>query len=194
VTLSQEPLPVDAKAGAAAASGTPAAPGAPSTPAPVAPASTPDITAMAGGSESWTALFFRREFLLANASLGVAWLAMLLILGLRKFTHSPAGLELARKKRLREAFSNLRKAEASGFYAKAKDYISLSLNAGGDDLATATLIDSSALPSGLKASLHQVLDRHDALKYAAGGAALPSAEERQSVIVVLKDLEASHEK
>ncbi|MFZ4777293.1 MAG: BatD family protein [Terrimicrobiaceae bacterium] len=197
VTLSQEPLPVDAKAGGApaAAAGTPAGQGsAASTPVPAAPVSTPDITAMAGGSESWTALFFRKEFLVANLVLGVAWLALVLILALRKFTRSSAGLRLARKKHLKEAFSSLSHAEAADFYKKAKDYISLCFNAGGDDLALAPLIESSSLPVELKSSLYQVLDRHDALKYAAGGAVPPSLEERQSVIALLKDLETHHEK
>ncbi len=197
LTLTQEPLPVDAKAGGApaVAASTPSGEGkAASTPTPAAPPATPDITAMAGGSGSWTALLFQKGFLLANAFLAAAWLAMLLILVLRKFTRSRAGLKLARKKRLKEALSKLRDADAGEFYGKARDFISLCLNAGGDDLATATLIDSATLPVDLKASLHHVLDRHDALKYAAGGAVPPSLEERQKVIALLKDLETLHEK
>ena len=195
--LTQEPLAVDAKTGGApppVASGTPAASQS-STPAlPAAPAATPDITAMAGGSASWTSLFFRKEFLIANASLAVAWLAICLSMALRKFASSRAGRELARKKLVRDAFASLKDADPSAFYEKARDYIYLRLNAGADDLAVAAKIDSSSLSPEFKASLHRVLERHGQTKYAAGGAPPPSVEERQAAITILKELEAGYEK
>lgn len=198
VVLTQDPLEVNAKAGgagAAAVSGTPVAAPQASKPAPTpTPASTPDVTAMAGGSSSWTSLLFRKEFLIANASLAVAWLAVLLILSLRKFTHSRPGLELARRKHLRDALGSLKDVEPTAFYEKARDYLILRLNNGGDDLAIAARIDSSSLAPEIKASLHQVIERHGESKYAAGGAPPPSAEERQAVISILKNLEACYEK
>ena len=194
--LTQDPLAVDAKVGGApqpVATGTPAAvQGA--SPLPAAPASTPDITAMAGGSTSWVSLLFRKEFLIANASLAVAWLAACLILALRKFANSRAGREMARKKLVRDAFAGAKDAEPSAFYEKASDYIYLRLNAGGDDLAVAAKIDKSPLPPELKASLHRVIERYEEAKYAAGGAPPPSVEERQKVITILKELEACYEK
>jgi len=194
--LAREPLEVDAKAGGAppAASSTPAASqGDKPAPAP-APASTPDITAMAAGSSSWLSLFFRREFLIANASLAVAWLAVLLILSLRKFSRSRAGRALARKKQLRDALAGLPDVEPSSFYEKARDYLFLRLNAGSDELAVAARIDSSELPPEFKASLHRVIERHGEMKYAAGGVPPPSVEERQAVLSTLKELEARYEK
>jgi len=198
--LTQEPLEVNAKAGGAApaAAGTPVASQADKlapTPAPTpAPVSTPDVATMAGGSTSWASLFFRRDFLIANASMAVAWFAMLLILSIRRFARSRAGRELARKKLLRDAFAGLRVVEPADFYEKARDYIFLRLNAGDDDLAAAARIDSTSLPPEFKASLHRVIERHGETKYAAGGAAPPTADERQAVIAVLKELEARYEK
>jgi len=195
--LTQDPIEVDAKAGGAAppvAAGTPAlSRGDKPSPMPT-PVSTPDVTAAAGGSTSWVSLFFRREFVIANASMAVAWFAMLLILSLRRFASSRAGRELARKKLLRDAFSGLRDAGSDEFYEKARDYIYLRLNAGGDDLAVAARIDSSSLPPEFKASLHRVIERHGETKYAAGGAPPPPVEERQAVISILKELEARYEK
>jgi len=126
--------------------------------------------------------------------MAVAWFAMLLILSLRRFASSRAGRELARKKLLRDAFSGLRDAGSDEFYEKARDYIYLRLNAGGDDLAVAARIDSSSLPPEFKASLHRVIERHGETKYAAGGAPPPPVEERQAVISILKELEARYEK
>ena len=194
--LTQEPLAVDAKAGGAppAASGAPAASqGDKPAPAPT-PVATPDVTAMAGGSSSWLSLFFRREFLIANAALAVAWLAVLLVLSLRKFSRSRAGRELARKKQLRDALAGLSEVEPAAFYEKARDYLFLRLNAGSDELAVAARIDSSPLPPEFKASLHQVLERHGETKYAAAGAPPPSVEERQAVLTILKEMEAHYEK
>lgn len=198
-TLTQEPLSVDAKAGGAPATaqGTPVAVQGEKpvpTPAPVAPSSTPDVTLMAGGSSSWTTLFFRRDFLIANASLCVAWLAMFSILALRKFSQSRAGRELARKKQLKEALAGVLHAEPVVFYEKARDYLSLRLNAGGDDLATVARIDASVLPEDFKASLHRVLERHGESKYAAGGAMPPTLEEREGVIALIKELDVRYEK
>ena len=194
--LAQEPLEVNAKAGGAppVAAVTPAAPQADKPSAAPTPASTPDITAMAGGSASWASLFFRKDFLIANASMAVAWLAVVLILSLRRFSRSRAGLELARKKLLRDAFSGLQDVGPDEFYEKARDYIYLRFNAGGDDLAVAARIDSSSLPAEFKTSLHRVIERHAETKYAAGGASPPSTEERQAVISILKELEARYEK
>jgi len=195
--LTQEPLAVDAKAGGASQQQIGPGTGAPQggrTPIPAATASAPDAAAIAAGSTSWTSLLFRKDFLIANASLALAWLAICLILALRKFNHSRVGRELAHKKLVRDAFAGLKDAEPSAFYEKARDYIFLRLDAGSDDRVVAAKIDSSPLLPAFKASLHQVIERHGETKYAAGGAAPPSAEERQAVITILKDLEARYEK
>ena len=196
VVLTQDPLEVNAKAGGAP----PAAPA--STPAPqesksalpAAPSPTPDVTAMAGGSSSWMSLLFRREFFIANAALAVAWLAIFFISMLRRFSQSRAGREIARKKRLREALAGLQEVDPVGFYEKARNYLILRLCDGGDDLAVAAQIERLSFPPGSKASLLQVIERHGQLKYAAGGTALPSVDERQVVIAILKDLDKAHEK
>lgn len=194
--LTQEPLPVDAKAGGApqqVASGA-VPPRSAQTPVPAGPASTPDVTVMAAGATSWTSLLFRREFLIANAALAIAWLAICLILALQKFRLSRTGRKLARKKRVREAFAALKAVEPAEFYEKARDYICLRFDAGDDHLTLAEKIDASPLPPPFKTSLHQVIERHGEAKYAAGGTLPPSAEERQSVMTILKELEGHYEK
>jgi len=196
VQLTREPLEVVAKAGGGApatGSGTPA-PQADKPASSAAPASTPDVTLMAGGSSNWQPLFFRREFLIANASLFVAWLALFFILALRKFSRSRAGREMARKKQVQEAFAGLRHVEPSDFYEKARDCMALCLDAVGDDLAAAARIDASSLPPETKLALHRVLERHGESKYAAGGAVPPVLEEREKVLALLKDLKARYEK
>lgn len=196
VVLTQDPLEVNAKAGGAPpiASATPASPQG-DKPAPTpGPSATPDITAMAGGSSSWTALVLRKEFLIANASLAAAWLAISLILAIRGFTRSRAGLEMARRKHLKDSFAALKDAEPADFYEKARDHVVLRVSGGEDDLAALAGIESSRLSPELKQALLQIIERHGETKYAAGGAPPPPVEERESVMATLKQLEASYEK
>jgi len=196
-TLTTDPLTVDAKAGnAPAAAGAPAATPGAGTPAMPAPASkpTPDITAMASGSSHWSSLFFRKEFLIGNAALLVAWLAMVLVFSLRRFAASNTGRMLARKKQASEALALLRNADPSSFYERVHNYLSLRLNASGEPGSVAGKIDSSTLPAELKSSLQKMVERHDESKFAAGGITQPSAGERESVLSTLKQFHALHEK
>lgn len=197
VTLTADPLTVDAKAGRAAApAGAPAATPGAKTPATPGPASkpTPDITAMASGSSHWSSLFFRREFLIGNAALLVAWLAIVLVFSLRRFAASNTGRMLARKKQASEALALLRNADPSSFYERVHDYLTLRLDASGEPGSVAGKIDSSALPAELKSSLQKLVERHDESKFAAGGISQPSAGERESVVSTLKQFHALHEK
>lgn len=149
---------------------------------------------MAGGAASWTALIVRREFLIANAALAVAWLAIALILIVRRFTRSRAGLEMARRKHLKDSFAALKKVEPGEFYEKARDHLVLRVSGGKDDLAALAGIEASRLSPELKHALLQILERHGESKYAAGGTPPPSVEERRAIMTTLKQLEASYEK
>lgn len=187
VILTGEPQAVQAKAGTAPASVAAAAPAA-SPAASATPAATPDVSQMAGGSSTWTALLLRRGFLVANAALAAAWLAGVLFLMVRTFTRSQAGRELARKKHLRAALAQVAHAAPTAFYEKARDFLLLRLGAAEDELAADALIESSSLPPESKAALHRVLERHGEAKYASSTATPPPVEERQAVLAILKKL------
>ncbi|MEI6073535.1 MAG: BatD family protein [Verrucomicrobiae bacterium] len=192
VTLTQEPLAVDARAGAAV----PAAPqqqaaGTAATPPP-ASAPTPDITAMSGGASNWTALFFRKEFLAVHAALALAWLAAVIIFTARRFSASEAGRALARKKRARQALARLAGADPASFYEAAVHFLALRFNVPGDQPSLAEKIASSNFPEEIQSALHRIVARHVESKFAAGGAAPPSAEERERVLATLQEIR--HEK
>lgn len=188
-TLTQDPLPVDARVGASATP--PPVPSQPAgtaaTPPPVPP-STPDITAMSGGASSWTALFFRKGFLAANAAFALAWLAVVSLFSIRLFSASGAGRTLARKKQSRQALAQLRKAAPDSFYDEVSRFLSLRFDAPCDQASLAERIAASSFPAEIKASLHQMLERHAESKFAAGRGVSPSAEERGSVLATLTKL------
>ncbi|MEI6035889.1 MAG: BatD family protein [Verrucomicrobiae bacterium] len=191
-TLIQAPLPVDARAGAAAPPAAPQQAAAPADTPPPASAPTPDITAMSGGTSSWSALFFRKGFLAANAAIALAWLAVVIVFSVRRFSASPAGRNLARKKLARQAFVRLAGADPEVFYDEVIRFLSLRLNAPGDHASLSERIESSSFPEEIKASLLRSVERHAESKFAAGRVAAPSADERSCVLATLKDLR--HEK
>ncbi len=197
-TLVQAPLPVTAKAGSSAA-GAPAPGPAPSqpqagtTPPPVNPAATPDIAIMAGGSSSWQSLFFRKEFLIANACLALAWLALVIGFSLRNFSHSASGQRLARRRQARSALADLRSASPETFYAEVSRFLALRLNVPEDSVTEK--ITMSDLPDPVRAGVLALLEKHAEAKFAAGAAVPPSADERQEALAQLQQLDAAcHEK
>ncbi len=191
-TLTQDPLPVDAKAGsspaATAAAPTTAQQSAP--PAAATPAVTPDITAMAGGASSWTSLIFRREFLAANAVLALTWLALVAAFSFRRFSASAVGRSLARRKLAARALAGLRGTEPDAFYGEVSRFLALHFNVPDQHAALAARI--AALPPETQAPLRAALDRLAESKFAAGGAPAPAAADRDSLIATLKTLR--HEK
>jgi len=199
VTLTQPPLPVEAKAGAPAATapaGSAATPGAKpaagSTPTPVP--TLPDISTMAGGSTSWSALLLQKGFLIANGLLALIWIAFLAFFLWRGFSGSAAGRRIAQQKKLKEMLGRVRQAGPETFYELAAAFVCARLGAGGDPFAAAGRIDASALPDALKASLHRILERHGESKYAAGRPAQPAVDERSDVLAVLAEFHSQYEK
>ena len=191
VTLTQEPLAVDARAGGAATAPQQQAAGTAATPPP-ASAPTPDITAMSGGASNWTSLFFRKEFLAAHAALALVWLAAAILFSVRRFSASEAGRALARKKRARQALARLSGADPASFYEAAVHFLSLRFNAPADQPSLAEKIASSDFPEEIKSALHRIVASDAESKFAAGGAAPPSAEERERILSTLQELR--HEK
>jgi hypothetical protein len=191
VTLMQDPLPVDARAGGVGPAASPQPSGTAATPPP-APAPTPDITAMSGGASSWTSLFFRKRFLAVHAVLALAWLTVVIVFSIRHFSASDAGRALARKKQARLALAQLRGVDPASFYDEVSRFLALRFNAPGDQASLAERIDASSFPAETKSSLHGIIARHAESKFAGGSARPPSADERESVLATLKELR--HEK
>lgn len=198
-TLTQAPLPVEAKAGTPAAAAAAAPAGAAAKPSAAVPAPTtaptlPDISTMAGGSTSWSSLLFSRGFLTVNAVFAAAWLGLLAFFALRRFAGSETGRKMAWQKRIKDLLGRVRQAGPDSFYELASEFICARLGAEGDPFAASGRITASALPESLKALLHRVLERHGESKYAAGKAAKPAVDERSDVLAALAEFHSTYEK
>ena len=197
VTLTQAPLPVNAKAGTPAA--TAAAPAAGTKPP--APAATPppaakqiDISMMAGGSKSWSSLLLRKGFLAVNGAVAAFWLGLLTTYAVKGFATSATGRQLARQKKIKELLSSVRHSGPETFYELAAGFLCTRVGTEGDAFAAAERINASPLPDSLKTSLQAVFERYGESKFAAGSKILPAVDERSDVLAALSEFNSKYEK
>ena len=198
VTLTQAPLPVNAKAGtpAAAAAG-PAAGTKPLAPTAATPAPAPkqlDISMIAGGSKSWSSPLFRRGFLAVNAAAAALWLGLLTTFAVKGFAASATGLQMARRKKIKELLNSVRQAGPDTFYELAAGFLCTRVGTEGDDFAAAQRINASALPDTLKTSLQAVFERYAESKFSASSAVRPAVDERSDVLSTLSEFNSKYEK
>ncbi len=193
-TLFQEPLPVDARAGTSAPASTPAAdqsatpvPGPGSSPS--APNAAP-LPAAPSAPGNWTSLLLRKEFLIANLALAIAWLALATFFALRRFAGSAAGARAARRRQARELLGKAKSASPETFFDAAIAYLCAKLDC--DVLTAPQRIDALGLPADVHAGLHRILERQAESRYAAGGQRPASADERETLQKCLNELDARH--
>ena len=184
-TLTQTPLPVDAKAGGSTVVAAPQSKMTSPTPA----VATPTPVSMAssrssGGATSWGAFLLRPDFLMCNAALAGIWVLGLLWMLIRKLKRSSLGARFYRQRGIQEKLTSLKACDAASF----------------DSLATECMLQVLECPNDLaKAShklqstssgevLQQMLDRLSESKYSAYGSRVPSVEERQRIIDALAEL------
>lgn len=187
-TLTVDPLAVEAQAtdnrtASAAATAVPTAPEANAT-------ATPAVSITASGAKSWRPLLLRREFLVANASLVVAWLAVFGILAIRRHAASEAGTAAARVRQARAVLQRASHATPEAFDSLAFDYLCLRLAC--DPLAVPDRLKSLSLPQETTSALAGIVERHAESRYAAGSRSLPTSDQQSAAIEALKTLEKKH--
>lgn len=195
-TINQPPLPVTARAASAQQGAATPAPDATPTPGqsatPPAIGPTPDIAAMAAGASNWLSIFQRRDFLVANAALALAWFALVAYLSIRRYATSAAGHQAAKKRRAKDLLSQLRSAEPADFWSGAEAYLCTLLDS--DPLSLPSRIETLPINPETRSILQKILDRHAEAKYAAGGPSAPSPEERSATVEALSKLPSRHGK
>jgi hypothetical protein len=147
---------------------------------------------MAAGTSNWLSIFQRRDFLVANAALALAWFALVAYLSTRRYATSAAGHQAAKKRRARNVLSQLRSAEPANFWSGAESYLCTLLDS--DPLSLPSRIETLPVDPDTRSVLQKILDRHAEAKYAAGGSSAPSAEERSATLDALSKLPSRHGK
>jgi len=188
-TLTQNPLPVQARAGQ---SPTPAGEAAEnsvkdSVPAPVA-TPVPALPGQAGGASRWTSILVHPAFLVVNAALGVIWLLALSALLITRHASSPAGLRRKRIQRVQNSLAALESCPGAEFTSRAVACLLAALDTESRPLNAVALVAGLAVDSETKSALEGLLAREEELKYSAGGIVAPDSEARRRFISALKKI------
>jgi len=189
--LTQNPLPVQARAGQSPAQTTDAAPDQKKTDAPE-PAPTPNRApaGKAGGASSWTSILVHPAFLIANASLAVIWILFLLVILIRRQAASPSGLRRKKIQRIKAALAVLESCPEKEFTSRAVACLLTALDTESNPLAAGALLVSLAVDDQTKAQLANLLSRDEELKYSVGGAMVPDRDTRTKILSALKKIPA----
>ncbi len=189
--LTQNPLPVQARAGQPAAQTTEAAPDQKKTDAPES-ASTPNPApaGKAGGASSWTSILVHPAFLMANAALGVIWILALLVIVFRRQAASPAGLRRKKIQRLKADLARLESCPENEFTSRAVACLLTALDTESNPLEAGALVVGLAVDDQTKAQLANLLSRDEELKYSVGGTKAPDRDTRAKILSALKKIPA----
>lgn len=189
--LTQNPLPVQARAGQPAAQTTQALPDQKKTDAPES-ASTPNPApaSQAGGASSWTSILVHPAFLVANASLGVIWILALLAILSRRHAASPAGLRREKIQKLKSNLAHLESCPEKEFISRAVACLLTALDTESNPLEAGALVSRLAVDDQTKAELTNLLSRDEELKYSVTGTQALDRDTRAKILSALKTIPA----
>jgi len=189
--LTQNPLPVQARAGQSPAQTTEAASDQKKADAPKsASAPNPAPAVQAGGASSWTSILVHPAFLMANAALGVIWILALLVIVIRRQAASPAGLRRKKIQRLKADLARLESCPENEFTSRAVACLLTALDTESNPLEAGALVDGLAVDDQTKAQLANLLCRDEELKYSVGGTKAPDRDTRAKILSALKKIPA----
>jgi hypothetical protein len=189
--LTQSPLPVQARAGQSPAQTTEAVPDQKKTGAPApSPVLNSAQAGKSGGASSWTSILVHPAFLIANASLGMIWILVLLVLLIRRQAASPSGLRRKKIQRLKAALTSLESCPEKEFTSRAVACLLTALDTESNPLAAGSLVARLTLDDQTRAHLSNLLSLNEELKYSFGGAKFPDRDTRAKILSALKKIPA----
>jgi hypothetical protein len=189
--LTQNPLPVQARAGSSPAQTPEVAPDQNKTDAPeTSPTPNPAPSGKAGGASSWTSILVHPAFLIANASLGVIWILVLLVILIRRQSASPSGLRRKKIQRLKAVLTGLESCPEKEFTSRAVACLLDALDTESNPLLAGALVSVLAVDDQTKAQLANLLSLDEELKYSVGGAKAPDRDTREKILSALKKFTA----
>jgi len=187
--LTQNPLPVQARAGQPAAQTTEAPPDQKKTDAPESAATpNPAPAGQPSGASSWTSILVHPAFLIANASLGVIWILALLVIMISRWAASPAGLRRKKIQRLKADLARLESCPENEFTSRAVACLLTALNTESNPLEAGALVAGLAVDDQTKDQLAKLLSRDEELKYSVGGTKALDRDTQAKILLALKTI------
>ncbi len=190
--LTQEPVPVQARAGQVAASTSESEPDQKKAVPPPAAEITPIYAGSerAGGASRWTSLFVHPAFQMANAALGVIWVLTLVALFIWRSSSSPSSLQRQKLRRLKTRLAALEACSDSEFAARAVEILLVALSTESAPLNAGVLVSKLPLDDEAKAILTTLLAYDAESKYSASGAQALERDTRVRILSALKKITA----
>jgi len=188
--LTQEPLPVQARAGQVAGSTGESEPDQKKVVSPPAAETAPihSGSERAGGASRWTSLFVHPTFQIANAALGVIWILALVALLIWRSSSSPSSLQRRKLRRLKTSLAALEVCSDSEFAARAVDILLVALSTESAPLNAGVLVSKLSLNDEAKAILTNLLAYDAESKYSASGAQALERDTRVRILSALKKI------
>ena len=188
-TLTQNPLPVEARAGQAPAKTTETLPDQKKPDAPKPSPKPNSLTAVkAGGASRWTSILVHPAFILANAAIGVIWFLSLLMILIRRQAASPSGLRQKKIRIVKAALASLESCSENEFTPRAVSCLLIALDTDSRPLEAAVLLAKLSVDADIKAVLASLLSRDEESRYSIGGAKAPDRETREKILSALKKI------
>ncbi|MFZ9964885.1 MAG: BatD family protein [Terrimicrobiaceae bacterium] len=189
-TLTQDPLPVEARAGEPNTS-TPAigtepvgatseggANTKPAAPSPLKPA----------GSSSWTLPILDPAFLMANAALGAVWIMALIVVVFLLISRSEGGIRRKKARKTKALLAALQDCPDKEFFSRAAECLRFQLHVEDHPLEADEELDALDLDDDSKDVLQDLLARDAECKYSFGATAAPERDTRARILEALKKI------
>ena len=190
-TLTQAPLPVEARAGEPMQSAVNTDPApqdgkSESASGPRAPA--PTSPAKPAGASSWTLPILNPAFLMANAALALLWLLGSIVAVFLLVSRSEAGLRRKKARKTKARLAALQDCPDKEFFSLAAECLRFQLHVEDHPLEADTELDNLDLDDDSKDILQDLLARDAECKYSFGSTATPERETRSRILEVLKKI------
>ena len=189
-TLTQDPLPVEARAGEPNTS-TPAigtepvgvtseggANTKPAAPSPLKPA----------GSSSWTLPILDPAFLMANAALGAVWIMALIVVVFLLISRSEGGIRRKKARKTKALLAALQDCPDKEFFSRAAECLRFQLHVEDHPLEADEELDALDMDDDSKDVLQDLLARDAECKYSFGATAAPERDTRARILEALKKI------
>lgn len=188
-TLTQAPLPVQARAGQAPAktaetsltvnqSATPEASSQPN----------PSFPSQSGGASSWTPILVHPAFIMVNTAIGVIWILSLAMILIQRHAVSASSLRRKKVQRLKATLASLESCPENEFTPRAVAYLLAVLDTHSKPLEAAVLLAKLSVDADIKAVLLDLLSRDEESKYSPRASKVPDRATRTNILSALKKI------
>lgn len=189
-TLTQSPLPVEARAGDSkeTAAATESRSVKSEAESPTSSATSIPASTKPEGASSWIPFILNPAFLIGNAILAAIWLLGLIFVTLRFISRSEGGLRRQKSRKTKSRLAALQDCPDNEFYTRAAECLRLQLDIEDQPLEADAELEALDLDEDTKNVLRELLSRDAECKYSFGTAKAAGRETRSRILEALQKI------